>query len=259
MSPHRSQRLAQAGRDEAALRAERAAAEHLPKPLLSGFSHAVRNSLNAIGLTMSNVVRQLRKEPPTPKRDDLAAQLELAVGEVEVARQLVIRFGSLLRPLKVQREWIAPSNLLDGALRESATLRKASAAIMVEAAPVADDEPVALDARLSREALEELLANAVDAMTPGGGCLRVSARRAGGELVIEVADSGSGISPPVQERAFEPFYTGRGGDKGGMGLSLARRFAEAQGGSVELESRAPEAGVVARMRLPVPDAAPGTR
>jgi two-component system sensor histidine kinase KdpD len=77
--------------------------------------------------------------------------------------------------------------------------------------------------------------------SPPDAPIELSARRDGGQLVIEVLDRGCGLDPEELERVFEPFHrsasaaTGAGGT--GLGLSIARRLAEAQGGSLGYSHR----------------------
>ncbi len=90
-------------------------------------------------------------------------------------------------------------------------------------------------------ALFNLVRNAADAM-PGGRTLTISTRHldAGGGgrfAVLEVADTGGGMTPEVIRRAAEPFFTMKGPGKGtGLGLSMVRDFAEQAGGRVEIDS-----------------------
>ena len=69
-----------------------------------------------------------------------------------------------------------------------------------------------------------LIDNAVDAMD-GRGSLRVATRREGGDLVVDIADTGHGMLPAVAARAFEPFFTTKDVGKGtGLGLDISRRI-----------------------------------
>src|SRR5271170_3436847 len=78
-------------------------------------------------------------------------------------------------------------------------------------------EPVAADAELLRRAISNLVLNAMDAM-PRGGTLTLRTRDAGGEVAIEVEDTGLGLTPEECERIFTPYYTSK---QHGTGLGLA--------------------------------------
>jgi signal transduction histidine kinase len=117
----------------------------------------------------------------------------------------------------------------------------------VEVAPGLPE--VDADAELLRQAFLNLCVNAVQAMAPqGGGRLAVSARAGGGQVVVEVRDTGPGMPAETAERAFEPFFTTKA-DGTGLGLAIVRQAAEAHGGTVEVDSR-PGAGTTFRIRLP---------
>ncbi len=95
-----------------------------------------------------------------------------------------------------------------------------------------------------------LVDNAVDAMD-GVGTLRLSTRLDGDAIVVEVADTGEGMTPEVVERAFEAFYTTKPVGKGtGLGLDIARRIVvERHGGAIEVDSG--PGRTVIRVRLPL--------
>jgi signal transduction histidine kinase/putative methionine-R-sulfoxide reductase with GAF domain len=99
-----------------------------------------------------------------------------------------------------------------------------------------------------REALANLVANAVDAMAAGGRLsLRLRPRDAGAELVVE--DTGEGLDEAVRPRIFEPFFTTRAPARLGLGLTIARGIITRFGGSIDVASRA-GGGVTATVWLP---------
>jgi signal transduction histidine kinase len=101
-----------------------------------------------------------------------------------------------------------------------------------------------------------LIANALDAMD-GTGTLRLATRAEGDGVVVEVGDSGAGMTPEVAGRAFEPFYTTKEVGKGtGLGLDIARRIVvERHGGTITIDSR--PGRTVLRVHLPARPPAPG--
>ena len=114
---------------------------------------------------------------------------------------------------------------------------------------------VRFDATQLSEALDILVVNALDALkAPGGGEITVTGRldeqQEGAPVVaISVRDSGPGIDPSRLERVFELFYTTKPTGTG-VGLAMARRLVERQGGKIEASSP-PGAGAEFTIRLPI--------
>ncbi|MEK7214917.1 MAG: ATP-binding protein, partial [Chloroflexota bacterium] len=100
-----------------------------------------------------------------------------------------------------------------------------------------------------REALVNLIFNAVDAM-PQGGALTVAARSDGDAVTIAVTDTGTGIPPEALRRVFEPFFTTKGAAGTGLGLAMVQGIAQRHGGNVAIESQE-GLGTTVRMTLPV--------
>jgi putative PEP-CTERM system histidine kinase len=122
-----------------------------------------------------------------------------------------------------------------------------------EPAPVLDLEDGALEVAASRErltsVLEHVIRNAQDA-TPAQGRVTVRVCRRDGRAVVEVADTGQGMSPEfVRERLFRPFDSTKGAKGMGIGAYQAREYARSLGGDVEVEST-PGQGTTFRLILP---------
>ena len=103
--------------------------------------------------------------------------------------------------------------------------------------------------------LSNLLGNAVH-HTPPTSPVELSVRREGPALAFAVADRGPGVPPAERDRIFEPFYRRAGaaadGGGAGLGLAIARRLAELQGGTIDYAPRA-GGGSVFTLRLPAGD------
>ena len=113
-------------------------------------------------------------------------------------------------------------------------------------------------ARANPEKVQRVLFNLIQNAirhTPHDGTITVAAQPEGEVVVIEVADTGEGITPAERERIFEPFY--RGGSQSsrtrsgaGLGLTICRAIVEAHGGEIRLG----EAGQGTRIRFSLPSA-----
>jgi signal transduction histidine kinase len=119
---------------------------------------------------------------------------------------------------------------------------------------LADGLPVTTDVERCRQVVLILMDNAL-AYTPRGGSVSLSTRRSGSEGLIEVRDSGPGMSKEELARATDRFYSGskarsRSGGNAGLGLSIATELMSALDGKLELESE-PGNGTTARLRLPL--------
>jgi signal transduction histidine kinase/CheY-like chemotaxis protein len=99
-----------------------------------------------------------------------------------------------------------------------------------------------------REALTNLIFNSVDAL-PEGGTISIRCRSEGKESILEVADTGVGMTEDVKSRMFEPFFTTKGMSGNGLGLSMVYGIVSRHKGTIEVET-APGGGTVVRMRLP---------
>jgi PAS domain S-box-containing protein len=104
-----------------------------------------------------------------------------------------------------------------------------------------------------REALTNLIFNAVDAL-PKGGTIVIRARAEGAESILEVEDNGIGMTAEVKSRMFEPFFTTKGLSGNGLGLSMVYGIVSRHRGSIEVESTE-HVGTVVRMRYPSVDPA----
>ena len=129
--------------------------------------------------------------------------------------------------------------------------------LAVDVAPMA--ERMEGDARRIRQMVFGLVANAV-AFSDEGGKVMVDAFGDGDMIAIRVSDQGPGIPERYKSRVFDSFETHsqRDGNRGpglGLGLSLAKGFAEKHGGSIELSSE-PGEGTTVTVRLPRNQAKP---
>jgi signal transduction histidine kinase/CheY-like chemotaxis protein len=120
----------------------------------------------------------------------------------------------------------------------------------LEGVPPVDGQPLEL-----REALTNLILNAVDAL-PHGGWIRIATREREGRVEVSVADTGVGMSDSVRRRIFEPFFSTKGPSGTGLGLAMVYGIVSRHGGEIQVDS-AEGAGSIFTVRLPVGHPPPG--
>jgi signal transduction histidine kinase/CheY-like chemotaxis protein len=113
-----------------------------------------------------------------------------------------------------------------------------------EAVPPVEGEPSEI-----REALTNILFNALDAM-PDGGSITFTTTTKDGRVVCSIADSGIGMPEDVRQRVFDPFFTTKGERGTGLGLSVVYGIVARHGGEVDVDSKL-GAGTTFTIRLPV--------
>jgi signal transduction histidine kinase len=116
--------------------------------------------------------------------------------------------------------------------------------------------PLCVDRAKLERVLTNLTTNALQAMGQGGRLTaRLSERGSGAEarVLLELEDSGPGLTETVRRHLFEPYFTTKG-DGTGLGLAIAARILEDMGGKLELENRQDAGGQVlgARARIELP-------
>jgi signal transduction histidine kinase len=206
-------------------------------------AHEVRNPLSAIRALCEVVAEQNAGE---------RKRLGVVLGEVERIDQILTGYLALARPLDEldRRPYDGGQLLLEVAAVIEARAERAGIALSIDA----PSAPAHLDPRRLKEALLNLVLNAIDATPPGGRIALRAAALAGG-VVFTVEDSGPGMPPELLVSAGTPFLTRRSGGTG-LGLALCRQAIEQHGGTLQLDS-APGRGTVARVTLPARQAVAG--
>lgn len=227
--------------------------------MASGVAHVFNNVLAGI-LGRTQLLLQKARRDRAP---DLAAGL----GEIEHAAR-----GGIAALTRIQAFSARPSEAF-GPVDLNDVVQQA----VEQTRPKWRDEPAAKGARVElitrfgasepisgiekdlREAVVQLIANAVDAL-PGGGTITIRTGSEPGRGLIAVSDTGVGMSEAVQRRAFEPFFSTKGETGLGLGLAVVYGVTARHGGQASVESEPgkgttvtlslPPAGVPAEVALP---------
>ncbi|MBI4523025.1 MAG: hypothetical protein HY695_04335 [Deltaproteobacteria bacterium] len=211
--------------------------------LAATVAHEIRNPLNAISIGLQRLKGEFH---PSEDEARYLRLTDLMLGEVSRLNGIVEEFLSLARPLELKAEAVRVEELL----RELAALSEGQAGeskVRIDIRASSDLPAVAADRNYLKQLILNLILNGIHAM-PDGGTLTLEARALRGNLLITVADSGSGIPPENFSRIFEPYFTTKTRGSG-LGLAIARRIAEAHGGGISVES---EIGKGSRFQLSLP-------
>ncbi|MDS4058086.1 MAG: sensor histidine kinase [Candidatus Contendobacter sp.] len=238
---------------DVALQVERRARDE-QQAFLATVSHELRTPLAVIDTTLQNLARDAIKtaDERTRRRYDRVLDASRRLSSLLTDQLDEGRFslaGYALRPVSCD-----PAELLRDAA-EAGRLMARGHRLQVEAAD--PREPLVCDPNLTRLALRSLADNAVKYTPPGTGVI-LRSQRTPDEVWLEVEDQGPGLDPDELIRIFEPHVRGRGSRAipgSGMGLPLARRMIERQGGTLTATS-VPGQGSVFRIALPATGSRP---
>jgi two-component system NtrC family sensor kinase len=215
--------------------------------LVAGVAHEVNNPLSSISAFAQLLLRDASLTQTQRE------SIEVIRAETMRASQVVKDLLAFARRSEPQR---APLDL-NGVVGRTLRMRQyqfSEASVRVEVDLAADVPPVMGDARQLQQVCLNLLTNAVQAMTPEGGVLRVRSYAANDDVRLEVTDTGNGISSDTRAHIFEPFFTTKKEGEGtGLGLSVSYGIVTAHGGTIEVVETGP-GGTTFRVALPAASA-----
>jgi len=228
------QRLLESEREA---RAVAEAAVRARDDVLRVVSHDLGNSLSAVRVTTTLLLRTLPQEGPDGEVRARVENIRQLTEQMQRLRQDLLDVASIeAGRLSVEPDWHAPRDLLE-VTREhfSPVAEERGIALRVD---VPDGVPqVVADRERVLQVLANLVGNALK-FTPAGGRIELKAEPVQEGVRISVADTGPGIAPDHLPHVFDRFWKTRGGNRHGAGLGLAicRGIVEAHGGSIRADS-----------------------
>jgi len=230
---------------ERLVQAERVAAW---RELARRLAHELKNPLFPLQLTVENLVRA-RKQSPEQFEEVFRESSQTLLAEISNLKGIINRFSEFSKMPQPQLQAVQVNEIVRRVAQLFQAQLESPGRGAISCTLELDDklEPVAADPELVHRALSNLVLNAMDAM-PNGGTLTLRTRSEADHVVIEVADTGTGLTPEECGRIFTPYYTSKQHGTG-LGLAIVQSVVSDHGGRISVHSE-PERGTRFVIELP---------
>lgn len=208
-------------------------------------AHEIKNPLTPIQLSSEHLMRvnKDRGEPLTPVLEDCVTSI---LSQVKLLRQISAEFSSFASRPTPHPAPTSLAELIPSVVEPYITGLAGRVAVEVDVP--ASLPMVVVDRVLLARAITNMIENALHAM-PGGGTLTIKAEARPSAVRIAVADTGTGMDPEALRRIFEPYFSTKATGTG-LGLTIAKRNVELNGGQIHVQS-SPGKGTTVTIELPV--------
>ncbi len=209
--------------------------------MAAGMAHEIRNPLGGIQLYANLLRRDLEDKPELRELAD-----KIACG-VKALDRIVTDVLAMTHTVKPKFETSDIVQLLYSAIELLTPIIEKNEIQISVHTPMS--VKVVCDDRMLRQAFLNIIRNAIEASNEAGQVF-VDIECSGDIVVIQITDSGNGISEDVMDKIFNPFFTTK--DTGtGLGLSIVHRIIEAHNGSITVGKSSDTGGAVFTIKLPM--------
>lgn len=216
--------------------------------LAASVAHEIKNPLASMGIHLQLMQRELERENCIGK-ESAAEYLDIIGEEIERLNGIVVDFLFAVRPMDTRMK----AEDLNGIIQELLDFTKyelEQSGIAFEFIPLENLPKIQLDRKYLKQALLNIIKNAMAAM-PDGGKLSLRTYIQGEMVLIDITDNGVGISKDDMTKIFEPYYTTK--DFGsGLGLTVVYKVIREHGGEISLDSQE-GLGTTFTISLPMPE------
>ncbi|MGA8214984.1 MAG: ATP-binding protein, partial [Candidatus Sulfotelmatobacter sp.] len=233
------------GQKERLMQAERVAAW---RELARRLAHELKNPLFPLQLTVENLVRA-RQQNPEQFEEVFRESSRTLLAEIANLKGIIGRFSEFSKMPQPRLQRVQVNEVIRGVVQLFQAQLEAPGRAKISCKLQLDPrlEPVPADAELLHRSISNLVLNAMDAM-PQGGTLTLRTRDERGGVVIEVADTGAGLTAAECERIFTPYYTSKQHGTG-LGLAIVQSVVSDHGGRIRVHSE-PGRGTTFVIELP---------
>jgi len=218
------------------------------RELARRLAHELKNPLFPLQLTVENLIRA-RSQSPEQFEEVFSESSRTLLAEISNLKAIIGRFSDFAKMPQPQLQSVEVNELLRGVAQLFQAQFQAHRGGAIECRLELDETlaPIDADPELLHRAVSNLVLNAMDAM-PNGGLLALRSYRHGESAVIEVADTGSGLTPEECERIFTPYYTSKQHGTG-LGLAIVQSVVSDHKGRIRVQSE-PGKGTTFVIELP---------
>ena len=208
-------------------------------------AHEIKNPLTPIQLSSEHLMRvnKDKGEPLTPVLEECVTSI---LSQVKLLRQISAEFSSFASRPTPHPAPTSLAELIPAVVEPYITGLAGRVSINVDVP--ATLPTVVVDRVLLARALTNMIENALHAM-PGGGALTIKAVAGPSSIRLSVADTGTGMDPEALRRIFEPYFSTKATGTG-LGLTIAKRNVELNGGQIHVHSALGK-GTTVTIELPV--------
>jgi hypothetical protein len=210
--------------------------------ITGGVAHEVKNPLNAIRLHV-----EVARQKMARGDGDITPQMDIIAREIVRLDRVVKTFLDFTKPVDLKYTNVSLRELMDE-IAQLARPQAEASNIQVEVLLDEDGVEVRADRDLLKQALLNVVMNAIEAM-PGGGALRLEALAGEDGAELRISDTGGGISPELREKIFRLYFTTKK-EGSGIGLAMTFRIVQLHDGTIEFTSE-PGKGTTFLIRLPI--------
>ena len=206
------------------------------RELARRLAHELKNPLFPLQLTVENLIRA-REQSPEQFDDVFRESAQTLLAEISNLKGIIGRFSEFSKMPQPQLQSVQVNELLRRVVQLFQAQLQAPGKLPISCSLELDETlgPIGADPELLHRAISNLVLNAMDAM-PNGGTLTLRTHRAGADTVIEVADTGSGLTPEECERIFTPYYTSKQHGTG-LGLAIVQSVVSDHHGRISVQSQ----------------------